>query len=80
MGGTTKKGGANFEISVGRSKRGDTIFGSNLVRGNLGGNYASGAYVTLYIWGWQPLRNKGKQTAFILWFSLSSTYNSENAT
>ena len=30
--------------------------------------------------GLQPLWNEGKQMAFILWFSLSNTYNSENAT
>ena len=30
--------------------------------------------------GLQPLWKEGKQTAFILWFSLSCTYNSENAT
>ena len=37
-----KGGGSNFEISVGGSKNrgeGDTIFDSNLVGGNLGGNY-----------------------------------------
>ena len=37
-----KRGGSNFEISVGGSKNrgeGDTIFDSNLVGGNLGGNY-----------------------------------------
>ena len=36
----------------------------------------SGAYVTLYMQNW----NKGKQTAFILWLSLSNMYNSENVT
>ena len=43
----------------------------------------SGAYVSLYIRDCSTLhaglRNKGNQTTFILWISLSNTYNSENA-
>lgn len=42
MEGTTKRKGENFEITVGRSKRGNTIFDSNLMGGNLGGNYVEG--------------------------------------
>ena len=38
------------------------------------------AYVKLYMRDWQPLWNEGKQTVFILWFSLSNTYISENDT
>ena len=37
---TKKRGGPSFEIAVGGSiKVGDTIFASNLVGGNPGGNY-----------------------------------------
>lgn len=34
--------GENFEITVGRSKRRNTIFDSSLMGENLGGNYVEG--------------------------------------
>ena len=68
MGGTTKKGGTKFWNFTGRSKTGDTISDSNLVGGDLGGNYVYTAW-NLHI---QRIQEQALNT---LYNAVNSDYN-----